>query len=214
MKYKCLLFDLDGTLTDSGEGIMNSVVYSLKELHIPIPPLSELRKFVGPPLKDSYKRVGVPEDKIDEAIKLYRFRYDHNGGKFENCVYEGIEELLSKLKKEGFHLYVATSKPEPLAREVLAHFNLTDWFEEIAGASMDGSRLEKAQVIQYLLDKIGDIDDALMIGDTEYDVIGARNLCIPCVGVTWGYGSKSVMEKEQAIHIVDTPEELYDWLKK
>ena len=212
MKYKCLLFDLDGTLTDSGEGIINSVVYSLEKLGLPVPPMSELRKFVGPPLKDSYARVGVPEDKIDEAIINYRVRYDTQGGKFENLVYDGIEELLERLKADGFRLFVATSKPEPLAREVLEHFNLTHWFEEIAGASMDGVRLTKAQVIQYLLDQIGELDDALMIGDTEYDVIGARNLGIPCVGVTWGYGLRESLERECAVHIVDTPMELYNWL--
>ena len=127
MRYQSVIFDLDGTLTDSGEGIMNSAEYAFEQLGIAVPDRQDLRKIVGPPLTYSFPLFGVPEDQVVEAIRLYRDQYNNRGGKYQNHVYPGIEEMLSQLKQAGCRLFVATSKPEPLAREILEA--LREWFE-------------------------------------------------------------------------------------
>ena len=133
---KMILFDLDGTLTDSGEGIMNCAIYALSHYGIEAPTEAELRTFVGPPLTDSFARFGVPKDRLEEAIRIYRSRYIPIG-KFENHPYPGLRELLDKLKADGHQLYVATSKPEAMSIEILEHFNLAHYFKKIFGASSD-----------------------------------------------------------------------------
>ena len=126
---KSILFDLDGTLTDSGEGIMNCAVYALSHFGIPAPTEAELRTFVGPPLTETFARFGVPKDQLEEAVRIYRSRYLPIG-KFENHPYPGIQELLEKLKADGHTLYVATSKPEVTSIEILQHFGMDGYFEK------------------------------------------------------------------------------------
>ena len=140
---KQILFDLDGTLTDSGEGIIHCTELTLEHYGLPIPPRSEMRSMVGPPLRDSFIRHGVPEDKAEEAIAIYRSRYIPIG-KFENVPYPGIRELLETLQSRGHRLYVATSKPEGMSVEILEKFGLARYFERICGATLDGSRSKKA----------------------------------------------------------------------
>ena len=209
---KAILFDLDGTLTDSGEGIMNCAKLALEHYGLPIPSETEMRTFVGPPLHESFIRFGVPAEEADNAIKIYRSRYIPIG-KFENHPYDGIEELLQKLKAQGHTLYVATSKPETMSVEILEHFDLAKYFDIIAGASFDRSRSSKEDVIAYLLNQCGDCDEKIMVGDTAFDVIGAKAHGIPTVGVAWGYGKVSDMENAGAISIVYTMDELYNILK-
>ena len=209
---KTLLFDLDGTLTDSGPGIMNCAQLALDHFGIPVPGRDSLRVFVGPPLRESFGKFGVPKDRLDEAIKVFRGRYT-TVGKFENLPYPGIPELLKKLKEDGFKLYVATSKPEVTAKEIMVHFDLAQYFEEICGAELSIRRETKEEVITYLKEKTGAAEDLLMIGDTDYDVLGAAAHGIPTVGVTWGYGDNDVLRAAGPIATVDTPEELYAFLR-
>lgn len=205
---KTILFDLDGTLTDSGEGIINCAIVALEHFHLPIPSREALRVFVGPPLQESFLRFGVPADRVDEAIAVYRSRYIPIG-KFENIPYPGIRELLEALKAEGHKLYVATSKPETMSVEILEHFGLAKYFDQICGASMDASRSTKEAVIAYLLEQNGRADNMVMVGDTKYDVIGAKKHGISTIGVAWGYGEVADMLAAGAAAIAQTTEELY-----
>ena len=213
MSAKAIFFDLDGTLTDSGEGIMNCAELALRHFGIPVPSRNEMRVFVGPPLDQTFIKFGVPADKTDEAIEVFRSRY-RTVGKFENFPYPGIREALQTLKTQGHRLFVATSKPEVLANEVLGHFALADFFEQIAGATLDGSRSHKADVITYLLGLTGDVGQTVMVGDTAFDVTGAAAHGIPTIGVSWGYGEVADMENAGAIAIANTMEELVTLLNK
>ena len=212
MRYKNILFDLDGTLTDSGKGILNSASYAFRQLGLPLPPQQELKKMIGPPLSQSFAFLGVPTDQVEEAVRLYRDWYNNHGGKYENEVYPGIEKLLLKLQKNGCKLYVATSKPEVVARDILAKFKLDSYFEYIAGATFDHSRESKTDVLRYLLKLIGENKDTVMIGDTHYDVIGAKEVGLPCIGVSWGYGTVESMQAAGVFKIADSPEDLYEYL--
>ena len=213
MLQKRIIFDLDGTLTDSGDGIINSVEMSLRHFGLPVPNRETLRLFVGPPLRDMFIEYGVPEDRVEEAIDVYRSRYN-TIGKFENCPYPGIPELLEKLQILGYSLLVATSKPETTAIEIMDKFQLSQYIDEICGATADGSRDEKSKVIAYLLSKIPNFKSFLMIGDTSFDVIGAAAHGIPTIGVSWGYGDVTSMIDAGAIAIVHTADELYEKLTK
>ena len=209
---KAILFDLDGTLTDSGEGIMNCAKLALEHYGLPIPSETELRTFVGPPLHESFIRFGVPAAEADNAIKIYRSRYIPIG-KFENHPYDGIQNVLEKLKAMGHTLYVATSKPETMSIEILEHFDMAKYFDIIAGASFDRSRSSKEDVIAYLLSQCGDYDEKIMVGDTAFDVIGAKAHGIPTIGVSWGYGKVEDMKNAGAVSIAYTMDDLFQMLK-
>ena len=209
---KSILFDLDGTLTDSGEGIMNCAALALERFGIPIPPRDALRVFIGPPLHDTFRQLGVPEDQVDEAIRIYRSRYVPIG-KFENTPYPGIRELLEQLRAQGHRLFVATSKPEDMSVEILEHFDLAHFFDRICGASLDRSRSSKDAVIAYLLQQHGTEEPMVMVGDTVFDILGAAAHGIPAVGVAWGYGSVEEMKKAGAAAIAATMDELLSILQ-
>ena len=204
---KNILFDLDGTLTDSGEGIINCAILALEHFGLPIPSREALRVIVGPPLDQSFIRFGVPADRTDEAIRVYRSRYT-TVGKFENYPYPGIRETLEALQKAGHRLFVATSKPETMSVEILEKFELAQYFELICGATMDGSRSHKADVIAYLLGKVGSLENVVMVGDTKFDVLGAKEHGIATVGVAWGYGTREEMLEAGAVAIAEKPEDL------
>ena len=210
---KAILFDLDGTLTDSGEGIIKSAEYALKHFHLPVPDRETMRVFVGPPLRDTFADFGVPTDRLDEAVAVYRERYIPIGI-YENTPYPGVDLLLPRLCEQGHRLFVATSKPEWMAVDVLNRFGLSSYFENIAGATMDGSRDTKADVIAYLLKQVDAVEDAVMVGDTAFDVIGAAAHNIPCIGVSWGYGKVSDMLEAGATAIAGSMEELFLLLNK
>lgn len=207
-----ILFDLDGTLTDSGEGIMNCAEFALRHFGLPIPERDKLRVFVGPPLSQTFMQFGVPEARVQEAIDVYRSRYVPVG-KFENAPYPGIRQLLETLHKDRFKLYVATSKPESMSIEILEHFQLADYFERICGASLDSSRSTKEDVIAYLLDEVRPAGRIVMVGDTKYDVLGAATHTLPTIGVSWGYGSVEDLIQAGAVSIAHSPVELLSLLQ-
>ena len=213
MAQKSIFFDLDGTLTDSGEGIINCATLALEHFGLPVPSREEMGVFVGPPLDKTFMEFGVPAEKAQEAIDVFRSRY-LVVGKYENHPYPGIRELLSRLKTQGHRLFVATSKPEETAVDILHKFELADYFEVICGASFDESRAHKSQVIACLLDKIGTPENIVMVGDTEFDVIGAKDHGIATIGVSWGYGKVAAMEQAGAIAIAHTMEELENLINK
>lgn len=212
MGTKAILFDLDGTLTDSGEGIINCAALALEHFGIPVPSREEMRVFVGPPLHDTFRKFGVPADKTGEAVEVYRSRYNPIG-KYENTPYPGIRELLEALTRQGHRLYVATSKPEEMSRDILAHFDLAQYFTLICGASLDTSRSTKDAVIAYLLEQSGEQTHMVMVGDTLYDILGAKAHGIPGIGVSWGYGKVSEMVEAGAVAIADTPQQLLEILE-
>lgn len=213
MAVKTILFDLDGTLTDSGEGIMNCAEFALEHFGIAVPDRNALRVFVGPPLDMMFAKFGVPADRIAEAITVYRSRYT-TIGKFENTPYPGIRAMLGNLKDQGHRLFVATSKPEKVSIEILEKFELAQYFEKICGASLDSSRSTKEAVIAYLLEQADNAENKLMVGDTVYDVLGAKAHDIPAVGVAWGYGSTEDMMKAGAVAIAQNPRHLEQLLKE
>lgn len=216
---KTVLFDLDGTLTDSGPGIMKGASFALSKFGIDETDTDKLRRFVGPPLKDSFHDLyGIPEEKCWEAITFYREYYTKTGI-FENAVYPGIPELLKALKEAGKKVLVATSKPEPMARIVLEHFNLTTYFDLIIGATMDEKLSEKEEIIRLAL-KMGkendlvssDLSEVIMVGDRNLDIQGAHKNGLKCIGVTFGYGSREELEQADADQIADSAQELQSLL--
>lgn len=212
MMYDTVLFDLDGTLTDPGEGITNSVAYALSKYGIEVSDRSELYKFIGPPLRDSFmKYYGFPEDKALQAIEYYR-EYFRDRGIFENRVYEGVEDMLRQLQAKGKRLVLATSKPEEFALRILEHFDLKKYFSVVAGASMDSSRSKKGDVIAYAISLCEGFDKytAVMVGDREHDVIGAKENSLRCIGVLYGYGSEDELKNSGADYIAKTPSDIID----
>lgn len=213
MGTKTIFFDLDGTLTDSGEGIINCSALALRHYGLPVPSREEMRVFVGPPLHETFQKFGVPAEECDNAVEVFRSRYT-TVGIYENTPYPGVRELLEQLKKQGHRLFVATSKPEMMANRVLEHFDMLGFFEMVCGATMDRSRIEKADVIAYLLQYTGNAENAVMVGDTAFDVTGAASHGIPTIGVAWGYGKVEDMVAAGACAIVKTPEELLTLINK
>lgn len=208
--YHTILFDLDGTLTDSGPGITNSVAYALKKWNIEEKDINVLRKFVGPPLDASFaKYYGFSKEKCVQAIQYYR-EYYLTKGIYENQVYDGMEDLLKWLRDTGRRAIVATSKPEPSAIHVLEYFHMDSYFDIIAGATMDGSRVEKSDVIRYALDRAGirDLSGVVMVGDRENDIQGAKANGLDSIGVLYGYGSREELEEAGAMQIAETVEDL------
>jgi phosphoglycolate phosphatase len=213
--YQYFLFDLDGTLTDPGIGITNSVAYALKKFDIEVADKSELFKFIGPPLQNSFQEYyNFTEEQSVLAVQYYR-EYFKDKGIYENIVYDGVIELLSTLKRENKSIILATSKPQEFAIRILDYFELSKYFDSIVGATMDGSRSDKADVIRYALEKnkITDLSQALMIGDRKYDIIGAKKNCIASVGVLFGYGDRAELEAAGANYIVENPLEIVHFLK-
>ena len=211
--YEFILFDLDGTLTDPGVGITNSVSYALSKFGISVEDKRELYSFIGPPLIDSFKAYyGFSEEDAKKAVSYYR-EYFRSDGMFENTVYDGVQETLEELKKRGKKLIVATSKPEEFAEKILEHFDLKKYFYGVAGASMDEKRNKKEDVIAYAIDRFDIVPEkAVMIGDREYDVFGGRTFGMYTVGVLFGYGSKEELEAAGADAIVSDFSELLNIL--
>lgn len=213
MTPKCILFDLDGTLTDSGPGIMSCAAETFRHYGIAVPDEKTMRTMVGPPLRSSFIRFGFREEQVDEAVAHYRMLYmDH--GKYDNSPYPGILELVKKLHRDGHRLFVATSKPEHMSIDIMEHFGLAPYFERICGALLDGVRDKKSAVIEYLLDGIGQADNLIMVGDTVFDVLGAAEHHIPTIAVSWGYGVNEELIQAGAVALADTAQQLYDLLSK
>jgi phosphoglycolate phosphatase len=210
MGYEYILFDLDGTLTDPLIGITNSVMYALKKYGIEVIHRNELYKFIGPPLRNSFEKYyGFSKDEAKKAVEYYR-EYYRDKGIFENFVYDGFEDLLKTLKDNSQTLIVATSKPEIFAKQILEHFDIAKYFTYIAGSNLDGTRVEKDEIIKYALESCNIIDlaKAIMVGDREHDIIGAKKVGIDSIGVLFGYGNREELEKAGADFIVDTIEDI------
>ena len=208
--YDILLFDLDGTLTDPGSGITNSIMYALEKMGRPVPERESLYRFIGPPLTWTFGNFfGFTEEDTFKAIKFYR-EYFAVSGLYENEVYLGVPELLKKLREAGKTLAVATSKPEKFAVEILEYFGMAEYFHHICGAAFDESRGTKHEVIEYALERLGNParEDVLMIGDREHDIIGAKASGLGSLGVLYGYGDAAEHEAAGADGVVATVEEL------
>jgi len=207
---KLCLFDLDGTLTDPKEGIVKSVEYALNSFGIQVGDIDKLTEFIGPPLRDSFrKHYSFTESEIERAVSKYREYYTETGI-YENIIYEGITEMLECLKAEGVSMAIATSKPTIYAERIAEHFNLLQFFDFIAGSELDGARSRKGEVIRYALDVMDHErkKPAVIIGDREHDIIGGQENGIGTIGVTWGYGSRIELEEAKAEKIVDSPNEI------
>lgn len=208
-----IFFDLDGTLTDPMLGITSSVQYALSKFGISVRYLKELIPFIGPPLKESFQRFyGFSDEQADEAVAYYR-EYFSPKGIYENEIYAGIPELLEDLTDAGFELAVATSKPGVYAERILKHFGIDEYFSLVVGSELDGTRVQKAEVIQHVLDVYGIAGkDAVMVGDREHDIKGAAACGVTSIGVLYGYGSRTELMEAGADHIVTTVKELREWL--
>lgn len=208
--YEYILFDLDGTLTDPKEGIINSIEYALRKMgHQEMQEL-ELLKFIGPPIQRSFSEVcGMNEDEVVRAVHFYREYFTKNG-MIENKVYSGIHQLLLELKEAGKKLFVATSKPTVFANEILRFFQLNHYFIDIVGSNLDGSRIDKKEIIEWIYQKYLQFSDGkvVMVGDRSHDIIGANLNGIESIGVTYGYGTKEELEEVNASFVVATVEEL------
>lgn len=207
---KYILFDLDGTLTDPGIGITNSVMYALKRYGIEVTDRSELYKFIGPPLNQSFEEYyGFSEADAYKAVDVYR-EYFAAKGLFENELFDGIGQLLAALKSQNKKICLATSKPEKYAKQILEHFGLISYFDFISGSLMNGERTDKAEVIQWALENLekmygeNSVENAVMVGDREHDVKGARENGIPVIGVLFGYGSREELNMAGADVLVDS----------
>ncbi len=214
MQYKNILFDLDGTLTDSGPGIRNAVRHALRRFGIEENEKEKLDRFIGPPLYDSFVRFyGIEPEKAKNGEEYFR-EYYRDTGIFENSVYDGITECLFVLKNSGLSLYIATSKPDFMAEKVVEHFDIKKYFDGIFGAKPDMSISSKKDVISLLRNAHPEItpENSVMIGDREHDVLGAHAHGIDCIGVLWGYGSEEEFSQCGAMHTVKTPGELSHYL--
>lgn len=212
MKKRYLLFDLDGTLTDSAEGICRSVIYALEQFGIAVEDEQSLRAFVGPPLLDSFQKYyGFDREQARKAVEYYRV-YFKEKGLLENRVYDGIKEVLQELNRRGFVLMVATSKPEVFARRILAHFDLDGEFAFIGAATLDESRSRKDAVIRYVLEEnhLEDLSQVVMVGDRDQDILGARANGLDSIGVLYGYGSREELTGAGADALAETPGALLD----
>ena len=229
-KYQYLLFDLDGTITDSGPGIMNAARRALLRYDIEETDLARLKLFVGPPLDKSFmERYGFSEEDAWKAIGYFR-EYYNDIGVFENSVYPGIEELLADLRDRGYLVAIASSKPQVMIHKVLNHFDIDKYFDVIVGCELDGTRSSKSEVVQEVLTQLGNLavekgfidaepdsveqrieavkKHGIMIGDRCYDVEGAHALGLPCIGILYGYGTREEMEKANADYILETVKDL------
>ena len=215
MKYRYILFDLDGTVTNPEEGITKSFAYALEHMGIHVEDRSELRKVIGPPLLQSFDEFyHFTKEQAMEATAKYRERYGVKGWA-ENEVYDGVEEMLKTLSEAGAKLILATSKPERFAVRIMEHFDLAKYFTMLCGADdYAKDRSTKEQVIRYALEQNGitDIGEVVMVGDRKYDVVGASVFGIPTVGVLYGFGDEEELKAAGAVHIVTTPQELLSYL--
>ena len=213
IRYKYILFDLDGTVSRSAEGIRASLEYAINELGVPMPDLSDFTLYIGPPLIDTFKNlVGLDDEQAEIGSHLYRSYYNKRG-KLLNSAYNGVEELLKKLKSIGCKLAVCTSKYEPFAQEIIELLNLSEYFDAVCGSTIDGSRKDKRDLIPYAVESLGgsferDKEQTVMLGDTWFDARGARQCGVDFIGVEYGYGDVEAMRREGASVFAKTPSDV------
>jgi len=216
MKTLCI-FDLDGTLTDSKPGIINAATYAIKSMGVTSTSYSgSLECLIGPPIRDALRIIHPFTDtEVEEAVRKFREYYIPKG-MLENTMYPGIMDLLAKLQADGVAMAIATSKQETQAKYIAGHFGFDKYFDVIVGATPDGSRERKGDVITAVLDELGrdNFADIIMIGDREHDIIGAGETGLDCIGIAWGYGSVQELEAAGAKTVVHSAEELYEAICK
>ncbi|MCH5156165.1 MAG: HAD-IA family hydrolase [Clostridiales bacterium] len=212
--FNNILFDLDGTLTDSFEGIANAALYALNKLGETSYTKADLNFFIGPPIFNSFDKIFKgDEQKVKRAVTLYREYFGEIGWR-ENRVYDGVKQMLQSLKDMGKTMAVATSKPEHFSRRITEYFDLDKYFIFVAGASMDTSRAQKAQVIEYAIKSTGiNKADTVMIGDRNHDILGAKACGLKSMGVLYGYGDKEELTAAGADYIAATPEKIVEIFK-
>lgn len=199
-----VLFDLDGTVTDPKEGITKSIQYALGEMGIRVEDLDALCPFIGPPLRDSFMRYyAMDEATAEEAVRLYRVYY-RDKGILQNVLYPGMDALLASLHAKGRQVLLATSKPTVFAEQILRHFAIDGYFSFVAGSELDGARSHKDEVIRYALAEQGIQGPAIMVGDTAFDMTGAKKTGLTAVGVLYGYGPEASLREAGADYIVST----------
>ena len=212
MKYKYILFDLDGTIAESALGIRQSLERALKDLGFDGIDLSDYTKYIGPPLLDTLRNLcNVPEELCDKGYELYKLHYS-NEGRFMNKPYEGIVEVIEKLRQEDVKIAVCSSKLEETAVQVMKDINLYEYFDEICGSNRESTRKDKKDLIPYAVEKLGgskeDFGKAVMLGDTWYDAKGAMECGVDFIACNYGYGTVETMEKYKPVAWADKPEDL------
>ena len=207
--YNTVLFDLDGTLTDSKLGITKSVQYALKKFSIEITDLNQLEKFIGPPLTQSFKQFfSFTEEEAETAVKYYR-EYFTVDGIYENEVYRGIPELLKNLHRSNITMAVATSKPTVFAETIIDHFDLSKYFQVITGSNLDNTRTGKKEIIAHTMDQLNcNPENTIMIGDREYDILGAKENSVESIAVLYGYGEIDEINASKPSYIINNVEDL------
>ena len=216
MKYKTVLFDFDGTLMDTSRGILYCAKRTIEDMGFRLPDDGTLRKFIGPPLSQSFERFyGFSPEDARAAVEAYRV-YFSDKGIFENTVFEGIEALLKTLKSQNKVLALATSKPEVYALRILEHFHLAEYFDLVCGSLLGGERTDKGEVIAWAMHRMTAEQgiehpeaSAVMVGDREHDMIGAKRNHIPAIGVLFGYGSREELSEAGAWELAETVDDLY-----
>ncbi len=209
-KYRYILFDLDGTISESAQGIRKSLEYAITKLGIPLPDLDDYTLYIGPPLIDTFRNVcGLDEEKSKLGTEIYR-EYYNTRGKYLNKLYYGIKEVLAKLKADGAKIAVCSSKYEKFAKEIIGILGVDGFFDAVCGSNLDGSRKDKKDLIPYAVSALGgsfeqDRDKVVMLGDTFFDARGAKQCGVDFVGVEYGYGSISAMKNEGAELFAKTP---------
>ena len=210
---RIIFFDLDGTLTDAGPGIKACINYALNKMNFKKLGMDS-DWVVGPSLWGTFKKLGIPEENLNEAVNLYRERYNVKGY-LENSVYVGIPDQLAMLLEMGYVLSLATSKPTVSASAILEYFDLTRYFSYEFGSNLDGSLSDKSILLKHALAVTGfEPNNALMIGDRQYDIIGAKSNLIKSVGVSYGYGSTNELREAGADLLVEKPAELAKAVQK
>lgn len=207
---KHILFDLDGTLTASDEGIIKSVQHALSHFGITETDNEKLKRFVGPPLRAAFTQFyGFTPEQTETAVTIYRERYS-TIGLFENRLYEGIETMLKHVKEKGYTIVLATSKPRIYAKHILEHFNISEYFTHVVGCELNGTLDTKIEVMQCAVSLCKDIEKShyIMVGDRFYDIDGAKALGIKSIGVLYGYGTRTELEAAGADYICSTVDEL------
>ena len=208
--YDLIMFDLDGTLVNSEEGVTKTVQYALSACGIEENNQNNLRRFIGPPLVDAFMEYyGMSEDMALKALEKYRERY-RKTGVYENEIFPDVKNVLEELKKNGKKVALATSKPHIFAREVLKSFDLTQYFDIIVGAEFDGTRNDKADVIKEVLNQAGEYENPVMIGDRKHDAEGARKNGVDFIGVSFGFAPEREFEKCGVDKVIDRMSELLD----
>ena len=212
MRFSTVLFDLDGTLTDPGEGIVKSIQAALRIVGLPSVPESRLRSCVGPPLQTSFADLGAHPNQIDPLIQAYRSRYRETG-MFENVVYPEVPGLLAELRSQNRRLFVTTSKPTPFAVAILEHFELHRFFDEVYGSKLDGSLVEKHDLLTHAQRQVRFTPaSTALVGDRKFDITAARASGVLAIGALWGYGSRTELQQAGADHLAESPASVLDLL--